>query len=67
MSIPDTPAGVTRLVLTYLGGNPNAPSPQDLADVEAVLAEIRPYIRTICLVAAARCVDSLGPGHLSVT
>jgi putrescine transport system substrate-binding protein len=35
------------LVLNYLGKNPNAPSPQDLAGVETVLAEIRPYIRNI--------------------
>jgi putrescine transport system substrate-binding protein len=47
INILDTPAGVTRLVLNYLGKNPNAPSPKDLAEVEAVLAKIRPYIRTI--------------------
>jgi putrescine transport system substrate-binding protein len=43
----DAPAGVVRLVLKYLGKNPNAPTPQDLADVEAVLSKIRPYVRTI--------------------
>jgi len=43
----DAPAGVVRLVLKYLGKNPNAPTPQDLADAEAVLKKIRPYIRTI--------------------
>lgn len=47
ISTLDAPAGVVRLVLKYLGKNPNAPSPQDLANVEAVLAKIRPYIRTI--------------------
>ena len=30
----DAPAGVERLVLKYLGRDPNSPSPQDLADVE---------------------------------
>jgi putrescine transport system substrate-binding protein len=43
----DAPAGVVRLVLKYLGKNPNAPTPQDLADVEGVLSKIRPYVRTI--------------------
>lgn len=47
INILDAPAGVTRLVLKYLGKNPNAPSPQDLADVEGVLMRVRPYIRTI--------------------
>ena len=43
----DAPAGVVRLVLKYLGKNPNSPSPQDLADAEKVLVKIRPYIRNI--------------------
>lgn len=43
----DAPAGVIRLVLKYLGRNPNAPTPQDLSDAETVLTRIRPYIRTI--------------------
>jgi putrescine transport system substrate-binding protein len=47
INILDTPAGVVRLVLKYLGRDPNAPSPQDLVDVEQALAKIRPYIRTI--------------------
>jgi putrescine transport system substrate-binding protein len=47
ITIIDAPAGVVRLVLKYLGKNPNAPSPQDLADVASALARIRPYIRNI--------------------
>jgi putrescine transport system substrate-binding protein len=47
ISTLDAPAGVTRLVLKYLGKDPNAPSAQDLVDVDAVLTQIRPYIRTI--------------------
>jgi putrescine transport system substrate-binding protein len=43
----DAPAGVVRLVLKYLGKNPNGPTAQDLADVESVLSKIRPYVRTI--------------------
>jgi len=47
INLLDTPAGVTRVVLKYLGKNPNAPSAQDLAEVETVLSKIRPYIRNI--------------------
>jgi len=47
INILDAPAGVTRLVLKYLGKNPNAPSPQDLADVEGLLMRVRRNIRTI--------------------
>src|SRR3984893_5642426 len=43
----DAPAGVERLVLKYLGRDPNAPSRQDLEDVEKALLRIRPFIRTI--------------------
>ena len=43
----DAPAGVVRLVLKYLGKDPNAPSSEDLAAAEAVLLKIRPYVRTI--------------------
>ena len=47
ISTIDAPAGVVRLVLKYLGKDPNAPSPQDLSDASAVLMKIRPYIRNI--------------------
>jgi putrescine transport system substrate-binding protein len=47
ISTLDAPAGVVRLVLKYLGKNPNVPNMQDLADVESVLMKIRPYIRNI--------------------
>jgi putrescine transport system substrate-binding protein len=47
INIIDDPVGVVRLVLKYLGKNPNAPSSQDLTNVEAVLARIRPYIRNV--------------------
>jgi putrescine transport system substrate-binding protein len=38
---------MVRLVLKYLGKNPNAPTPQDLSDAESVLLKIRPYVRNI--------------------
>ncbi len=47
INIIDSPAGVVLLLLKYLGKNPNGPSPQDLAQAEAVLNKIRPFIRTI--------------------
>ena len=47
INLVDTPAGVTRAVLKYLGRNPNEPNAQDLKDVETVLTKIRPYIRNI--------------------
>jgi len=43
----DAPAGIVRIVLKYLGRNPNDPNPQDLAAAEAVLLKIRPFIRNI--------------------
>ena len=43
----DAPAGVIRLVLKYLGRDPNAPTPGDLADAESILMKVRPYIRSI--------------------
>lgn len=47
INLLDAPAGVERLVLRYLGRNPNAPTAQDFADVESLLMRIRPYIRNI--------------------
>jgi putrescine transport system substrate-binding protein len=47
INILDAPAGIVRLVLKYLGRDPNAPSPQDLADAEKTLLQVRPYIRNI--------------------
>jgi putrescine transport system substrate-binding protein len=47
INIMDDPVGAVRVVLQYLGRNPNASTPQDLADVEAVLRKIRPYVRNI--------------------
>jgi putrescine transport system substrate-binding protein len=47
ISTIDAPAGIVRLVLQYLGRDPNAPTAQDLADAEATLRRVRPFIRTI--------------------
>jgi putrescine transport system substrate-binding protein len=63
ISTLDAPAGVVRLVLKYLGKNPNAPSPQDLADAEAVLTSIRPYIRTID---SSNIIESIANGDICI-
>jgi putrescine transport system substrate-binding protein len=47
INLIDSPATIIRLVLKYLGRDPNSPTPKDLADAEAVLLKVRPYIRTI--------------------
>ena len=47
INIFDSPTEMVRLVLRYLGRDPNAPSPQDLTEVEHVLLKIRPFVRTI--------------------
>lgn len=44
--IDDAPA-VVKLVLKYLGRNPDSPSDADFADVESTLLAIRPFVRTI--------------------
>jgi putrescine transport system substrate-binding protein len=43
----DDPVGIVQIVLRYLGRDPQAPSPTDLADAEKVLIHVRPYVRTI--------------------
>jgi putrescine transport system substrate-binding protein len=47
ISMLDAPAGIVRLVLKYLGKDPNAPSARDLAAVGEALTAIRPYVRNI--------------------
>ena len=47
ISVLDSPAEMMRAVYNYLGKDPNSQSPEDLAQGEAVLTKIRPYIRNI--------------------
>jgi putrescine transport system substrate-binding protein len=63
ISTIDAPPGVERLVLRYLGKDPNAPTAADLAQVESVLTAIRPYIRTID---SANMIDSLANGDICI-
>jgi putrescine transport system substrate-binding protein len=64
INVLDAPAGVVRLVLKYLGKNPNSPTPQDLADVEAVLGKIRPYIRNID---SADTIENIANGDICIS
>jgi putrescine transport system substrate-binding protein len=63
ISTIDAPAGVERLVLQYLGRDPNTPTAADLAQVASVLTAIRPYIRTID---SANMIDSLANGDICI-
>jgi len=64
INIVDEPTGVVRLVLRYLGKDPNAPSPQDFADVESLLIRIRPYIRTIN---SSNYIEGLANGDICIS
>jgi putrescine transport system substrate-binding protein len=63
ISLIDDPAGIVRLVLKYLGRDTDAPNARDLADAEAALLRIRPYIRTIDSVSN---IDALANGDICI-
>jgi putrescine transport system substrate-binding protein len=43
----DDSIGVVQIALKYLGRDPSASSPRDLADVDTLLTNIRPFVRNI--------------------
>ncbi|MDZ4728462.1 MAG: polyamine ABC transporter substrate-binding protein [Xanthomonadales bacterium] len=45
VSFIDEPTDVIPMVLQYLGHDPNSLEPDDMAEVEATLKSVRPYIR----------------------
>jgi spermidine/putrescine-binding protein len=59
----DAPAGIIRLVLAYLGREPNAPGAKDLADAESVLMRLRPYIHSID---STNVIQSMANGDLCI-
>jgi len=63
ISVIDAPAAMVRHALEYLGRDPNAPGPKDMADVEQLLARIRPYIRTID---SAGYIEALANGDICI-
>jgi putrescine transport system substrate-binding protein len=64
INLLDAPAGIERLALKYLRRDPNAPSAQDLADVETLLTNIRPYIRSID---SSIATEALANGDLCIS
>jgi len=63
ISVLDSPAEMVRVVLSYLGRDPNSQKPEDLAAAEATLTKIRPYIRNIN---SSEYIESLANGDLCV-
>ncbi len=63
ISVLDSPAEMMRAVLNYLGRDPNSQQPKDLADAEATLLKIRPYIRNIN---SSEYIEALANGDLCV-
>ena len=63
ISVLNSPAEMMRAVFSYLGKDPNSQNPQDLAQGEAVLLKIRPFIRSIN---SSEYIDALANGDLCV-
>ena len=57
------PVEITTTVLAYLGKDPNSQSTEDLAQVEAKLLKMRPYIRYIH---SSQYIDDLANGEICV-
>jgi putrescine transport system substrate-binding protein len=63
ISVLDSPAEMVRVVLSYLGKDPNSQSPEDLAAAAATLKKIRPFIRNIN---SSEYIEALANGDLCV-
>src|SRR5271155_2291333 len=63
ISVLDSPAEMMRGVYSYLGKDPNSQNPDDLAQAEAVLLKIRPYIRNIN---SSEYIEALANGDLCI-
>jgi putrescine transport system substrate-binding protein len=61
ISVLDTPADMVRVVLAYLGRDPNSQDPKDLDLAEAALTKIRPYVRNIN---SSEYIEALANGDL---
>ena len=64
ISLLDSPAEMLRAVYSYLGKDPNSQSAQDLAQAEAVLSKIRPYIRNF---SSSEYIEALANGDLCIS
>jgi len=63
ISVLNSPAEMMRAVFSYLGKDPNSQKPEDLAEGEAALLKIKPYIRSIN---SSEYIDALANGDLCV-
>jgi len=63
IAVLDSPSEITATVLSYLGKDPNSQSPEDLAQVEAKLLKMRPYIRYIH---SSQYINDLANGEICV-
>jgi putrescine transport system substrate-binding protein len=63
IAVLDSASEITATVLSYLGKDPNSQSPDDLAQAEATLLKIRPYIRYIH---SSKYIDDLANGEICV-
>jgi putrescine transport system substrate-binding protein len=64
ITLLDSPAEVLRAVYSYLGKDPNSQSAEDLAQAEAVLLKIRPYIRNF---SSSEYIEALANGDLCIS
>jgi putrescine transport system substrate-binding protein len=64
ISLLDSPAEMMRAVYSYLGKNPNSQNADDLAQAEAVLLKIRPYIRNF---SSSEYIEALANGDLCIS
>ena len=64
ISMLDSPAEVLRAVYSYLGKDPNSQRADDLAQAEAVLLKIRPYIRNF---SSSEYIEALANGDLCIS
>jgi putrescine transport system substrate-binding protein len=64
ISLLDSPAEMLRAVYSYLGKDPNSHSADDLAQAEAVLLKIRPYIRNF---SSSEYIEALANGDLCIS
>jgi putrescine transport system substrate-binding protein len=64
ISLLDSPAEMLRAVYSYMGKDPNSQSADDLAQAEAVLLKIRPYIRNF---SSSEYIEALANGDLCIS
>ena len=64
ISLLDSPAEILRAVYSFMGKDPNSQSADDLAQAEAVLAKIRPYIRNF---SSSEYIEALANGDLCIS